>query len=242
MSSKEPPGAAAPLGCKAMGRGAAPAARGGGRNIPPPAQHPAARATFFSEMVRESDDYGSKAPSGQPQLARASSAPAAHGAVRKRYRRQDLAGTDSSYLCLFCYEPLYVDINTAEEACFNRGCACYTGRGEISGNLAEHDGPRRVEEVCAESVREFRKFDRQFLLQKIHGRSRRKKAIDGNKRRPPRAPDAYAAPRRGPRSCQRASAGPPNRTAARSLSGRRVQAAGPPGRAARVIAQRGRQT
>ena len=168
MSSKEPPGAAAPLGCKAMGRGAAPAARGGGRNIPPPAQHPAARATFFSEMVRESDDYGSKAPSGQPQLARASSAPAAHGAVRKRYRRQDLAGTDSSYLCLFCYEPLYVDINTAEEACFNRGCACYTGRGEISGNLAEHDGPRRVEEVCAESVREFRKFDRQFLLQKIH--------------------------------------------------------------------------
>ena len=86
----------------------------------------------------------------------------------ERYARSDLAGTDSAYLCLFCYEPLYVDMATMKEACLNRGCTCYTGRGEIAGNLAEHDGPRRAKKLCVESTREFRKFDSQFLLQKIH--------------------------------------------------------------------------
>ena len=158
--------------------GVAPAARGGRsgpRSLPPPAQPPAARAASLSEKAYGPGGHGNKAPPapkkappGQSPPALAPPVPAARRAQRKRYARHDLAGTDSSYLCLFCYEPLYVDINTAEEACFNRGCACYTGRGEISGNLAEHDGPRRVEEVCAESMREFRKFDRQFLLQKIH--------------------------------------------------------------------------
>ncbi len=86
----------------------------------------------------------------------------------ERYARSDLSGTDSDYLCLFCYEPLYVDMATMKEACLNRGCTCYTGRGEITGNLAEHDGPRRAKKLYAESVREFHKFDRRFLLQKIH--------------------------------------------------------------------------
>ena len=85
-----------------------------------------------------------------------------------RYARPDLAGTDSDYLCPFCYEPLYVDMATTKETCLNRGCTCYSGRGEITGNLAEHDGPRHAKKLCAESVREFHKFNRQFLLQKIH--------------------------------------------------------------------------
>ena len=79
-----------------------------------------------------------------------------------------MAGTDSPYLCLFCYEPLYVDMATMKEACLNRGCTCYSSRGEITGNLAEHDGPRHARKQYSESVREFHKFDRQFLLQKIY--------------------------------------------------------------------------
>ena len=41
-------------------------------------------------------------------------------------------------------------------------------QGEITGNLAEHDGPRHARKQYSESVREFHKFDRQFLLQKIY--------------------------------------------------------------------------
>ena len=55
-------------------------------------------------------------------------------------------------------------------------------------------------------------------------RSGRRKAAAGNRQRPPRAPDAHAAPPSGPRPC------------------RRAPAAGPPGQATRVIAQRGQQT
>ena len=80
----------------------------------------------------------------------------------------DLAGTDSPYLCLLCYEPLYVGAATMEEACLNRGCASYTPKGEMFGNIAEHDGPRRARKLFLESVRRFCKFSRRFALQKIH--------------------------------------------------------------------------
>ena len=109
-----------------------------------------------------------RAAPGPSTPAGAAPSPGEHGAPRKRYSRPDLEGTDSPYLCLLCYEPLYVNTATMDEACFNRECACYTGRGEIYGNLAEHDGPRHAKKLCAESVRKFHKFDRQFLLQKIY--------------------------------------------------------------------------
>ena len=149
-----------------------PAAHGGGslRAFEPPAASAA-----FPKSAPVPGDHAGKAPPKResaapapPPPAGAAPAPAARGAQRRRYGKSDLAGTNSSYLCLFCYEPLYVDMATMKEACLNRGCTCYTGRGEITGNLTEHDGPRHARKQCSESVREFRKFDHQFLLQKIH--------------------------------------------------------------------------
>ena len=152
---------------------ARPPAAHGGRSLR--AFGPPVTGAAFPKRAPAPGDHAGKAPPkresaapGPPPPAGAAPAPAARGAQRRRYGKSDLAGTDSSYLCLFCYEPLYIDMATMIEACLNRGCTCYTGRGEITGNLAEHDGPRHAKKLCAESVREFRKFDRQFLLQKIH--------------------------------------------------------------------------
>lgn len=55
-----------------------------------------------------------------------------------------------------------------EEACLNRGCTRYTYRGEIFGNLTEHEGPLRAEELYRESILAFHNFSQEFLLQKIH--------------------------------------------------------------------------
>ena len=146
----------------------------GARGLPAPGSPPACTAAIPEKAPGEggrgagAPPCPKKASPRPPRPAGAAPGRAARGAQRRRYGKSDLAGTDSQYLCLLCYEPLYVDINTAEEVCLNRGCVCYTYRGEIFGNLAEHDGPRRARKLCAESIREFYKFDRQFLFQKIH--------------------------------------------------------------------------
>ena len=123
---------------------------------------------------RPNDPHGGALPGpkqaapGTPLPAAAAPALVARRALKKRYDKSDLDGTDSAYLCLFCYEPLYIDACATKEVCFNRECVCYVSRGEISGNIAEHDGPRHAKKLYEESVREFYKFDRQFLLQMIH--------------------------------------------------------------------------
>ena len=149
-----------------------PAARGGrGFRASAP---PAAGATSPKKTAPPADRAAEaplrrqRTPPGPPPPAGAAPSPAARKEPRKRYGRHDLAGTDSPYLCPSCHDPLYVDMATMKEVCFNRKCACYANRGEIAGNLAEHDGPRRARKLCAESAREFRKFNRRFLLRKIH--------------------------------------------------------------------------
>ena len=151
-----------------------PARPPGARGLPAQVSTPA-RTETIPEKAQGGDGHGvkapprpKKAPPGPPRPAGAAPDREARGAQRRRYGKSDLAGTDSQYLCLFCYEPLYVDMNTDDEVCFNRGCIDYSNSGEISGNLAEHDGPRNIRKLCSENVREFRKFNRQFLLQKIH--------------------------------------------------------------------------
>lgn len=87
---------------------------------------------------------------------------------RKRYGRSELACTDSPYLCPACHELLYVDTVAMGETCLNRRCTRYTYRGEIFGDLTEHEGPLRAEELYRESIRGFHNFSQEFLFQKIH--------------------------------------------------------------------------
>ena len=84
-----------------------------------------------------------------------------------RYDKSALAGTDSDYLCLFCYDPLYVNDGTAEGVCFNRACDAYASRGEFSGDVSGDEGPERARDLCAESVRQFRMFSRGFVFRKL---------------------------------------------------------------------------
>ena len=145
-----------------------PAARGGRGLLLAQPSAPAEKArTSGRRGVKASPCTGKAAP-GEPPPAGSAPAPAAPGKQWRRYDKSDLEGTDSPYLCLLCYEPLYVGTATMEEACLNRGCASYTYKGEISGNIAEHDGPLRARKLCLESVRQFCKFTRKFALQKIH--------------------------------------------------------------------------
>ena len=89
------------------------------------------------------------------------------GARADRYDKSALDGTDSDYLCLFCYDPLYVNGDAAEGVCFNRACVAYASRGEFSGDVSGDEGPERARELCAESVRQFRRFSRGFLFRKL---------------------------------------------------------------------------
>ena len=84
-----------------------------------------------------------------------------------RYAKTCLAGTDTDYLCLHCYDPLYVKDGTAEEECFNQACRAYVGRGEFSGDISSQGWAPHAKKLCAESVARFYKFGRSFLFRKL---------------------------------------------------------------------------
>ena len=86
----------------------------------------------------------------------------------KRYAKSDLAGTDSDYLCLLCYEPLYVDPSANKDICFNAACPTYAYRGEIAKNVGDHEGPRHAEALLQQSVRDFCGFTRKFLFTRLY--------------------------------------------------------------------------
>ncbi len=103
-----------------------------------------------------------------PAPSRPAGVPSGTGRARAdRYDKSALAGTDSDYLCLFCYDPLYVNDGTAEGVCFNRACDAYASRGEFSGDVSGDEGPERARDLCAESVRQFRRFSRGFAFRKL---------------------------------------------------------------------------
>ena len=85
-----------------------------------------------------------------------------------RYSKADLEGTDSNYLCLFCYDLLYTNVNTMEEVCFNRNCIVYTAQREFSGDIGRHEGPQHVRRLCAKGIRKFYKFKRRFLFRRLY--------------------------------------------------------------------------
>ncbi len=84
------------------------------------------------------------------------------------YPKSDLKGIDSDYLCLSCYDPLYVNRDTLSEACFNRECVVYTDKGEFSGNIGDHGGPVFAREQCNKNIRAFSKLQRKFLFKKLY--------------------------------------------------------------------------
>ena len=86
----------------------------------------------------------------------------------KYYSRSDLADTDSDYLCPFCYEPLYVEVDVNKDICLNVACPSYNARGEIAGNVSDHEGPRYVEAQLRQRVKDFCGFSRKFVLTRLY--------------------------------------------------------------------------
>lgn len=85
-----------------------------------------------------------------------------------RYDKSELHCTCSDYLCLFCYDPMYIDIEAGRELCLNTACATYANQGEISGKIYEHDGPREAEARLQKSVIDLRGFSKKLLLGQLY--------------------------------------------------------------------------
>ena len=51
-------------------------------------------------------------------------------------------------------------------------CATYTNQGEVSGKIYEHDGPREAGVRLQQSIMDFRRFSKKFLLGQIYLRRR----------------------------------------------------------------------
>ena len=84
-----------------------------------------------------------------------------------RYDKSELEGTDSDYLCVFCYDPLYVKDGTVEEACFNRACPAYVNRMGFAEDVNCQRWAQDAKTRCAESIQQFCKFERAFLFRRL---------------------------------------------------------------------------
>lgn len=88
--------------------------------------------------------------------------------TKRQCQRSELIGTDSKYLCSFCYDLLYVDTDAGRDICLNAACPSYANRGEIVGNIRGHEGPLHAQMLLQRSIHNLRKFSRKFLLGELY--------------------------------------------------------------------------
>lgn len=109
--------------------------------------------------------------SGPPDVRKGTlpgSAGCATAGVAGRYDRSELYGTCSKYLCLSCYDPIYIDIDDGRDLCLNAACVTYESQGEISEKIDEHDGPQEAGARLRRSIVDLRRFSKKLLLGNLY--------------------------------------------------------------------------
>lgn len=87
---------------------------------------------------------------------------------RKKLDKSELQWTDSDYLCLFCYSPLYYNLKSQKEVCANKRCLI----GSCSPKFIKYDpniaAIRKLREDYNEAVEKCYIFSKQFFLKRLY--------------------------------------------------------------------------
>jgi hypothetical protein len=84
--------------------------------------------------------------------------------ISRYYAMSDLQWTDSDYLCLFCYEPLYYNVNTKKEICANPKCFISQTHPKIFVNIDKNPLLDKMKQKYLKRIKRFYIFAPNFLL------------------------------------------------------------------------------
>ena len=85
----------------------------------------------------------------------------------ERFEKSELKWTDSDYLCLFCYDPLYYHSQTKKEICVNPQCVLYPTNQKILQYDPNHSAVKSFDEEFNAAVKKCYMFSRQFFYNQL---------------------------------------------------------------------------
>lgn len=88
--------------------------------------------------------------------------------TQRRFEKSELKWTDTDYLCLFCYDPIYYHAKTKKEICANPKCILYPIDKRIFQYDPNHQAVKPFLENFDESVKKFYVFSKQFLYKRLY--------------------------------------------------------------------------
>lgn len=88
--------------------------------------------------------------------------------TERRFEKSELKWTDSDYLCLFCYDPLYYHAKTKKEICANPKCISYPIDKRIFRYDPNHSAVKPFLENFDTVVKKCYKFSKQFFYNRLY--------------------------------------------------------------------------
>lgn len=88
--------------------------------------------------------------------------------TKKNLDKSELKWTDSDYLCLFCYEPLYYNLKSKKEICANPNCLLYPIKPRIFRYDSNNPEIQKFKDQYKEILPKFYQFSKEFLFKRLY--------------------------------------------------------------------------
>src|SRR2546428_1369328 len=88
--------------------------------------------------------------------------------VKTNLNKSELKWTDSDYLCLFCYDPLYYNIRTKKEVCANPSCLLYHTKPKIFRYDPNNLDIQKFKDQYKDILPKFYQFSKEFLFKRLY--------------------------------------------------------------------------
>jgi len=88
--------------------------------------------------------------------------------MTQRFDKSELTWTDSDYLCLFCYEPLYYNVITKKDVCTNPKCFISQTHPKIFVNIDKNPLLDQMKQKYLKRVKRFYIFSSNFLFRRLY--------------------------------------------------------------------------
>ena len=88
--------------------------------------------------------------------------------MAERYEKSELKETDSDYLCLFCYDPLYYNAHTKKDICVNPKCFISQTIPRIFVDIQKNPILDQMKKNSWKKIKRFYIFSSDFLFRRLY--------------------------------------------------------------------------
>lgn len=88
--------------------------------------------------------------------------------TRINFDKSDLLWTDSDYLCLLCYDPIYYHITSRKETCVNSNCLLCPIKPRIYRFDPHNSENQKFKDKYKDVLQQFYQFSKEFLFKRLY--------------------------------------------------------------------------